>query len=285
MALTTLISGAATLKLSPNMGGAIASLSYNGLPILREWSGKETDGPFSLASNILIPFSNRISKEIIWNGIKFSIPPTVQGEPLPLHGDAFKKKWHLDGSSNAAANLILKHGELGPFKYAASQRFTLKDHSLTIDLSITNEAEIQLPYGFGFHPWFPRNSETKLRFKASKIGVQNNQNLPERYVSLCSVDEMNFHEFHHLPSSLINNDFLGWDGIADIHQGKNAKSVRITVSDLLNIPIIYSPNGNADFFCFEPVSHPINAFNHPGVPGLIPLSPNETVRSWIRFEW
>jgi len=45
--------------------------------------------------------------------------------------------------------------------------------------------------------------------------------------------------------------------------------------------IVYVPAGR-DFFCVEPVDHPINAHNLPGQPGLSLLAPGAAlVRRWV----
>lgn len=71
----------AALELVPEMGGGIARLDVareDGamLPVLRPWSGNPKDGPFALACNILVPFSNRISMVALL--IKVSIIPYCQ---------------------------------------------------------------------------------------------------------------------------------------------------------------------------------------------------------------
>ena len=52
--------GPAELTLAPSLGGGIARLDVNSKPVLRPWLGNESE-VFSLANNILVPFSNRIS--------------------------------------------------------------------------------------------------------------------------------------------------------------------------------------------------------------------------------
>ena len=47
-----------------------------------------------------------------------------------------------------------------------------------------------------------------------------------------------------------------------------------------------APNGASDFVCFEPVSHPVGAFNLPGGPhhyGLKTLRDGESLRAWSRY--
>lgn len=283
--LIELTSGSAALNLAPEMGGGIASLSSNDTPILRAWSGKLSDGPFALASNILLPFSNRVSRQFQWKGKAYTLPPNIDGENLPLHGDAFNKKWTIGKTTPNSIELDLTNGEFGPFRYCAQQKFILNETNLLINLTLTNLAEEELPYGFGFHPWFPRNADTQIAFSADAVGLQNADFLPEEYVNLSNSPDWDYDTARPLPSELINNDFTGWNGKAKIDQGQNAKSLEVTASENLPVAIIYSPNENADFFCFEPVSHPINSLNQQKKAGFTPLAPKQSLSAWLKLDW
>jgi aldose 1-epimerase len=49
--------------------------------------------------------------------------------------------------------------------------------------------------------------------------------------------------------------------------------------------IVYSPNENADFFCFEPVPHPVDAFHLSGSPGLKDLAPYRSLNANMKISW
>ena len=53
----------------------------------------------------------------------------------------------------------------------------------------------------------------------------------------------------------------GWDGRASTAQPDDAIIVMVEASSTLNVFVLYSPARDADFFCFEPVSHTVDA--HP----------------------
>jgi aldose 1-epimerase len=60
----------------------------------------------------------------------------------------------------------------------------------------------------------------------------------------------------------------------------------IEASEVLDQYVVFSPAADADFFCFEPVSHPVDAFNLPARPdayGLKVLSSGETLDIWTRI--
>ncbi len=287
VSIVELKSGSAKMTIIPEMGGGIASLSMGEKPILRPWSGNVEAGPFELASIILMPFTNRLSDGIVWNGQHYDISPNIEGAVLPVHGDAFQRPWTLTTANENSAEIVLLNGSNGPFKYTASQHFELMDNGVKITLSITNEADIELPYGFGFHPWFPRDETTKLTFKADTVGLQNEMDMPEKYISVASNPYWDYSQGKVIPKTekFINNDFTNWDRVAKIEQGPNFTSVKMTASENLSTAMMYTPAWPSDIVCFEPVSHQIDATRVEGAPGLVALKPQETVTAWMMLEW
>jgi len=61
---------------------------------------------------------------------------------------------------------------------------------------------------------------------------------------------------------------------------------RLTLtSNTLTTAIIYSPEPECGFFCFEPVSHPVNAHNLQGMLGLKVLQPGESLTLDMSLDW
>ncbi len=88
-----------------------------------------------------------------------------------------------------------------------------------------------------------------------------------------------------LPEGWVNNGFSGWDGRATIFQPAEAIAISLTASAALGIYILYSPSRDAGFFCFEPVSHPVDAHITAGQAGLVPLAPGATTSATMRLDW
>ena len=276
--------GSVDLVLAPEIGGAIARLDVNGKPVLRPWTGKTLE-PFSFANNVLIPFSNRISGGgFYWNGEYYKLKPNIPEEDFPIHGDGFKRKWNFSAREKKI-RMSLNNGSFGPWRYKAVQEFELSEKSLKINLVVTNKGSVTLPFGFGFHPWFPRSSDTRLTFSAEGLWLEDLQHLPTREISLEKGSVWEFSRMRPLPNTWINNCYTGWRGKARIKQGLDAVSCSISSSKNLNNAIIYSPNSKSSFFCFEPVSHPVDAFNLPFKPGLSEIGFEESLISSITISW
>ena len=104
--LKVITADAAQLILAPELGGGIARLDVDNKPVLRPWSGDRVN-PFSLASNVLIPFSNRISGGgFVWNGVNYPLEPNLDNEAFPMHGDGFQKVWDIVDSVNISQSIL-----------------------------------------------------------------------------------------------------------------------------------------------------------------------------------
>ena len=62
-------------------------------------------------------------------------------------------------------------------------------------------------------------------------------------------------------------------------------AIEVSASDNLDCAMVYSPGSNADFFCFEPVCHTVDAHNQPGQPGLQVLDKGETFTMSMNISW
>ncbi len=288
--LHELQSGIARLVVAPELGGAIARLGlcHNGYerPVLRPWSGNSEDGLFALAANTLAPFSNRISNGgFDYNGNHYKIPPNLKGEACPIHGDGFQKPWIITAQSANTIRLVLEKGSIGPYLYHAEQLFSLSEKTCKIELTLTNTASEELPFGCGFHPWFPRNSKTALAFKADSVWLEDKNYLPTKKILLGQNPVWDFQTLRKLPAHWLNNAYNGWSGHARIVQEEDLVSVEVTASDNLSYAIVHTTGSICDFLCFEPVSHPVDAHNISGRPGLKILKPGQSLNCWMQLSW
>ena len=275
--------GRASLVLSPENGAAIAC--YDALvagvapvPLLKPGDGGGTSG-----CQLLVPWSNRISGGgFEFDGRFHAIEPNVPGETFPIHGDGFQKPWRLVRRTDTEAELALDDGAIGPYRYAASVTYALSDGALEARLTAENRAGMRLPYGLGFHPWFPRGDATMLKAKAKRVWLEDERHLPVGVVPVSEHPAWDFDRAITLPAAWVNNAFDGWDRRASLVQLQDGIKVMLTASPELGVYVLYSPSPDADFFCFEPVSHPVDA--HHG-EGLTVLDDGETMSAAMRLDW
>lgn len=273
----------ARVVIAPHMGAAIARYDLlTGAPLLRPTPDDATD-PFAYACNLLLPWSNRISGGgFTYDGAFHALEPNLPGEPYPIHGNAFQEQWTIADHQPDRLDLTLASNGPGPFRYDATITYALSNGALTMTLGVTNRAGRTLPYGFGFHPWFPRTAGTTLSAPATTVWLEDDRHLPTEAIPVADRPAWDFSASAPLPTDWINNAFTGWPGTARIHWPENATTVTLTAAVDLSTYVVYSPAADVGFFCFEPVSHPVDAHNLPDAAstGLLPLADGATAATW-----
>lgn len=281
------------LGLVPTLGGGVAAWQMARpqrlLNLWRPWDGVNEDR-YSLANFAMLPWSNRISGGGFEQAGHFhAMAPNRAGEPYPIHGDGWLQRWRLE---QTAADTLVMHLEShrfdgNPYDYRAKQSFTLVDGGLDQSVRVTHLGEEPLPYGLGLHPWFNRSAGMRLT-------------APVRGVWLCGDDPLPTSHTDRLPpswdlntgapvtGSFIDNAFTGWSGEAVIDWPEESLSLA------MRVPAVQA-NGLADgccllyrpplgpAFCFEPVTHPIDAFHLPDRPGLRVLAHGEALE--LQVQW
>lgn len=275
----------------PSLGGGLArfDLMRDGapVPLFRPWPDAGTDDPGQLASIVLVPWSNRISGGgFSFDGRFHPLAANFAGEPFPLHGNGWTSPWSVTARSAAHASLELLSDGPGPYRYRAVLDYVLDPHGLAMGLSLTNQADIALPYGAGFHPWLPRTPGTRLTASAATVWLEDADHLPTGSAPVGTREAWDFSQPQTLPPGWLNNGFAGWNCHAAVEWRDRGLALDIAASDRLNAYVLYSPGREADFFCFEPVSHVVDAHNLPGGPaanGLAVLAPGEDLSVRCRF--
>jgi aldose 1-epimerase len=275
--------------LLPEMGGGLARYDYLGrgesIPLMR--AATKWQSPIDLASFPMVPWSGRISNGgFSLAGVFHEVLPTFAGFDLPIHGNGWAERWTPHDVTRDSAVLELESSGPGPFRYRALLTHRLEAGALVMELAIANRADITLPYGGGFHPWFPRGHDTRLTASASGVWINDDHLLPLRRDPIADHLDWDFAKGQTLPSRGVDNCFTGWLGQARIEWPENSIGLAIEASSNLGHYVLYSPSPDCGFFCFEPVSHASNAHNldpGPEAHGLVLLAPGETLVMSSRF--
>ncbi|PWQ94985.1 aldose 1-epimerase [Leucothrix arctica] len=274
------------LQIRDDLGAAISRYDFvDGHAIFRPAPG-DSKLPFEMACNLLVPWCNRISDGgFFCNDTFYPLAPNIEGDESPLHGDAFLKAWTCIATSDTSLTLELVSKNLGPFEYRAEVIYTLQGKDLTIDLSVTNLSTLELPYGLGLHPWFKQDEDTEIQASIQHVITSNEHNLPESKVVVSDKPELDFRTSNKLPVTGLDNCFTGWDQRAVLTWPSRNMSVVVDAGKNFTECHIYSKNRQGSFFCFEPVTHPVNAHNWPdqSLKGLTLLREGETITTHCRF--
>lgn len=276
------------IDLAPALGGGITRFEWHGegsapTPILRgcESAQPGTD-PNALACYPLVPYSNRIGgARFQFDGREVAVPRNRTGEPLPIHGDGWLRSWHVTERGDTYATLALERERAKPHAYRARLGYALEDATLSITLAVENAGDKPMPFGLGLHPFLARDKDTRLAAAASGLWLSGPDWLPLRHVPAPPAWTLGV--AYPLPDALVNHAFTQWSGRAAVVWPR--KRLSLTIAADADYYVLYTPPGE-DFFCFEPVDHPINAVNLPGGAcehGMTVLAPGEKLERGFRF--
>ena len=222
-------------------------------------AGRDATAPYKAGMFPLVPFSNRIKDaRFTFDGVEHRLQATETGKPHAIHGHGCRVVWQVSRRLKSSMELRYRHdGADWPAAYSANQRFTLRDGGLFVELSVDNPGAAAMPVGLGMHPFFPIRAGARVTAQFETIWPSVKDSIPDGPEALPS--ELNFSGGRSLPSGL-DTGFGGWDGRARIEWLAEGLALEISAAAPLDHAIIFSPQGQS-FFCFEPVSHPINAIN------------------------
>lgn len=276
------------LYLAPAFGGAVTAWDWKSAkgwdPILRSWDGKNEDR-YTFACFPLVPWSNRITQGgFEHNGKFYPIAPNREGEPYPIHGDGWLQAWKVTEQAPNRIRLALESNRFDgdPYEYMASQSFTLLPTGLMIELMVTHLGDEPLPYGLGLHPYFMRNTLTRLMAKTSGVWLSGDDPIPTKHTPEFPPT-WDYNRPSLLEGPLIDNCYTGWDGHAVIGYSERPMLVTMTMIDCNGYSLMYRPP-DLPYFCYEPITHPIDAFHMEGQPGLVELGKGDSFSLRVKLE-
>ena len=253
----------------------------------------EGDGRDPLASACfpLVPFGNRIAgNRFSFEGTEHLLEPNVPWDPHYLHGDGWLSEWSVRAQSRSTLRLGLAHASRQtPYRYDAEQEIELGERSLTLRLSIVNRGRQALPFGLGWHPYFPLTPRTRLQARATGWWTEGEGWLPDREEPLRPALDFNVPRL--LPRHWVNNGFEGWDGKARIAWPETGRTLTVEADRRFSRYFVFVSDPafdkgyDFDFFCFEPMSHSANAHNIQGGAGLVRLAPGESMAGSMTLRW
>ncbi|MGL6070244.1 aldose 1-epimerase [Craterilacuibacter sp.] len=289
--LTTLRQAGIEADLAPALGGGLAGMRIDGVPVLRPWNGDETVR--RMASYPLVPYSNRIARgRFDFGGKAQALRLNFGDHPHPLHGLGWQREWTLEQTSDASAVMRLAHrpeqneAEDWPWAFDATQTFSLTGSSLTVTLAYHNLADTIVPVGLGWHPFFPRTlngQDATLEFSADGVWMMDEQALP---ASLDAIPaKWNYQQARPLGQPGLDNCFAMWHGEARIAWPGSGMAIRMSASEELGHLVVFTPASPADFFAVEPVSHANNAINmsKPAIHGIKEIAAGATLEVTMRL--
>jgi aldose 1-epimerase len=260
-----LADGDLRLELLPDLGAAVATLTFQGRDVLRP-TPPGVDDPFETAAFVLAPFANRIADGHFRVGNReVQIPRNAPGQAHPLHGHAWRKPWRVESTTGDRAVLSFEHpADSWPWHYTVTQILILRGDNLEVSLSIENRDATPMPVGLGWHPYFHKGPGAQLKTHVEGVWLTDEEFLPVRLAHGTRFGQWGRGDQVTRPE-LIDHCHTGWLGVAEILLPEQRLRLALTASRALHWLHIYSPPGK-DFFCIEPVSQMPNAVNRSAPP-------------------
>jgi aldose 1-epimerase len=210
-------------RLLPEQGGAFASLAWQGREVLAPLpSGADPNVNFAGAF-VMAPWANRLDGGLLpVAGTTYHLPVNRPEDNTAIHGLLRDRPWRVEQAFAARcvllqvlddAALVAQAGpEAGRIPWRCTTRLTvaLGEAGVQVTLSLTNDAALPLPCGFGWHPFFLRPAGTGLRFHATALFARDARCLPIAVQPSDGVvgDEAAYEG--------LDTHFAGWDGEAEI---------------------------------------------------------------------
>ena len=172
----TLEAGALEVGLVPQIGGSVSSLRWRGIDLMRRLSAedREAGNVLGVAMFPMAPYANRIAGNAFEFGAKrWQVLPNNPPEKFNVHGSGWKHPWTVTkvGAADAKLSLEIVAGP-EPYSYRAEQAFVASDDGLSVTITLTNTGPVAMPFGFGLHPWFDRDQDVTLQFKARRFYLE-----------------------------------------------------------------------------------------------------------------
>lgn len=211
----------------------------------------QTGGSFVMA-----PFANRLDRGAFVDGEgRVEIPLNRPDQDMAVHGSSRDRAWQVLEATGDALTLVDEfHDPDIRFDYRLEQRIGIEPAGVRLSLRLTNTAGRTLPYGLGFHPWFRKEEDTWLTFRAGTAFDRDDRGFPidptsgndgAMFAAGVDVSRMPWFDGH----------FSEWASRTATVEWR-AEQVRLTLSAtgaLTNLHV-YVPD-DRPVLCVEPVSH------------------------------
>ncbi len=287
--------------ISIGIGSNLCRYSYNGLALINFDESLLRSGDFT-GTPVLYPTPNRVENGILSiNGINYR--QEKRGKVVLEHGLVYDEPWVVDeiiGDKNwvSVRTKIEWHKKQPfysafPFTHRITLRFLLTNKGLTISYEIQNLDKVELPYGFGLHPYFQKISGdegTQISVPVKYVMEATEKLIPTGEILAVKNTSFDLNEFSSIGSHELDHVFIRKRNStpAVIQFKEQGVQLRIHTSKDFSYFVIYSPP-SSPFFCLETQTCSTNAHNlfdrgFKKVSGLRFIKPGKSAGGQVMFE-
>ncbi len=260
---------------------------------------------------VLFPFPNRIrDAKYDFRGKSYELIPNKP--PHAIHGFAIDAPWDLrEFTASSSYATILGRFQISlqspqsvgrwPADAILEMRYTLSGRSLTLDITVENPSQVDLPYGFGVHSYFhlPLDkggdpARTRVVLPASEIWVQD-ESIPTGEKTPVA-GRLDFREGQSMAGLEIDEIFTGLQygqdnqGVCRLIDETLGAEVRLVFDRNFRELVVFTPPGPGGVIAVEPYTQTADAIHLQarGIDaGLRILAPGgvDTMRLAIETAW
>lgn len=270
MTIITLENAHLRMRVTPQ-GGRVLSLASRrfGLPVLRAGTGEQ---PGECALFPMLPLANRVAgNRFMFRGREIVLPHHQADADFFLHGDGWLMPWRVAAVSTDSCTLRRRSQLACGYDYEATLTYQLQAGTLHVGLTLKHLGDAPMLYGCGFHPWFHFDKQCRAQFYASGCWPEDENHLPLDWQPHLPADA-DFSHRQYGRDAWLNMGYSGWNGCAVIKNGV----MKVTLLAQTPWLMAFRMSGGA-FICLEPQTHPVNAHNLPGQPGLQVLGAGDSL--------
>ena len=271
-------------------GASVVDLWYDGLPVLRPYTGKPGHmfNVLDAACFPFVPFCGRIEgNEFYVDAKHYALCANTAEDIHCLHGDGWLSEWSVLEVEAERVCLSMAHAQtsMSPYQYDASLEISVRGGQLRMNLSVVNRGKAVLPFGIGFHPYFPLTSSTMIQFHAEGYRDERNDHLPGVLQTIPA--DLDFSSYASVPNRSIHLGYERWAGSVLVNNPALGVEVCLQASAECNRLQLFSPALSIDepirqsYVCVEPMTHTCNAHRMAGDHGLRLLKPGESMQTWM----
>ncbi|MCT4707190.1 aldose 1-epimerase [Enterobacteriaceae bacterium H16N7] len=221
----------------------------------------------------MLPLANRVAENRFpLHDDIVELPKSPVDERFFLHGDGWMRRWQVASGDSHQLVLTLRSRHDCGFDYQARLSYRLEGRRFFAELELTHVGAQPMVYGLGMHPFFHLTPETRVQFGATGFWPEGELHLPQAWQGVLTP-QTDFTELKVPENQWLNVGYSGWSGKALIDSG----TIQVQLSSGSPYLMVFRM-ADEPFICLEPQSHPVNAHNMPGQPGLVLLGEGETTR-------
>src|SRR5204863_470761 len=123
--------------------------------------------------------------------------------------------WQVDAAGATEARISFRHdgpaagGSGWPFRYQASQSFTVDADGLTIAIGATNLETFSWPFGCGLHPYFQATPKMRVTARLPEVWMWDTLKLP--IVKVPTPRAWDMRAGADVTTLNLDHCFAGWD--------------------------------------------------------------------------